>query len=239
MPIAKPSGRLWTKKTTKTRTERRTRAPLISPTWTSRPRSASRATARKATPMSKPTATSAVDPSSVAGGEQAHDRRNGHHARGHPPERRLPDRMLRPCPGRRPESRPARSPRPVPSRPRAPRPSGTGPSEGGWQAHRPLATVVPTGRLHVADPDDSPPAPAGYSRFMYRNVVVAYDGSEVARIALARAAGIARSDGASRHWLKRWPARCRPRRPAARPGQAREAGDGPRGPEQGHRAGRS
>jgi nucleotide-binding universal stress UspA family protein len=32
---------------------------------------------------------------------------------------------------------------------------------------------------------------------MYRNVVVAYDGSEVARIALARAAGIARSDGAS------------------------------------------
>ena len=32
---------------------------------------------------------------------------------------------------------------------------------------------------------------------MYRNVVVAYDGSEMARIALARAAGIARSDGAS------------------------------------------
>ena len=32
---------------------------------------------------------------------------------------------------------------------------------------------------------------------MYRNVVVAYDGSEVARIALARAAGIARGDGAS------------------------------------------
>jgi hypothetical protein len=49
----------------------------------------------------------------------------------------------------------------------------------------------------VAAPDDSPPAPGGYSRFMYRNVVVAYDGSEVARIALARAAGIARSDGAS------------------------------------------
>src|SRR5512132_3800339 len=99
-------------------------------------------------------------------------------------------------PGRRPGSRPARSP--APSRPRAPRPSGAGPSEGGWQAHRPPASVVPTGRQHVADPDDSPPAPSGYSRSIYRNVPVAYDGSELARIALAPAAGIARGAGASR-----------------------------------------
>src|SRR5680860_294855 len=65
--MAKPSGKLCTSSTPKTRTERRTPAPPSAPTWTSRPCSSRREASRKSTPEPSPARTEAVEPSSRAG----------------------------------------------------------------------------------------------------------------------------------------------------------------------------
>src|SRR3954469_25914191 len=66
VPIAKPSGRLWTKRTRKTRAEVRTPGPLRPMNVV--PESKRRATrARKPTPTAAPASTSRADPSSNAG----------------------------------------------------------------------------------------------------------------------------------------------------------------------------
>src|SRR5687768_10615531 len=67
VPIAKPSGRLCTRRTPNTSSERRTPAPRSSPTWTSRPASRRREPSRNRTPTSRP-ATTAPPPSSSKAG---------------------------------------------------------------------------------------------------------------------------------------------------------------------------
>ena len=67
MPIANPSGRLWTKSTTKTRTEARRPALQTRSTCRWRASSAPRIRTRKAAPIANPKPTTPADPSSSPG----------------------------------------------------------------------------------------------------------------------------------------------------------------------------
>ena len=61
MPIANPSGRLWTRRTTKTRTEAFTPALIARSTWRWRASSAPRTAIRNSTPVPSPAATEPAD----------------------------------------------------------------------------------------------------------------------------------------------------------------------------------
>ena len=89
VPIAKPSGRLWTSSTPNTSTERRTPAPRSTPTCTSRLASARRATEQEQRrPRAGPPRDLAARTLVQRRLQQADDRRYRHHARGDAPQQR-------------------------------------------------------------------------------------------------------------------------------------------------------